>query len=156
MKKEERKDKDFIDVLQDLDNHSGSDLSGKKMTGLDLAGKDFSKCDLTGANFLNSNLSGCNFSSAKLDDTNFTGAHLSYTTWLGAKRNGSQIIKYASINIQTSNVNSDKSVYGFLVQNSRGKKVLINEPNIPEYEFVREKARTVTAMLYNLLTAEKW
>lgn len=141
----EKKDKEFIEILLEIDNHSGSDLSGKKLTGLDLQGKDFSKSNLSGSNFLMSNLCGCDFSSADLTDTNFTDSNLTSCQFDGSKRSGKQVLKYGSI------VNGKYSVYGFLVRDKKKTTVFINEANIPEYEYTMAKAKHETQLLYNLL-----
>lgn len=142
---EKKKDKDTIDVLLEIDNHSGSDYSNKKLTGLDLQDKDFSKSNLAGANFLQCNLAGSDFSCADLTGTNFTDANCAGVNWDGAKRNGKQVVKYGSI------VNGKYSVYGFLAKSKKKTVVLINEANIPEYEYTQAKAKRETALLYNLL-----
>jgi len=149
MKTEDKIDQEFVKQLLEKEDWSGVDLSGRKLVKLDLSGKNFSKCDLTGTNFLMCNLVGCDFTSSKLDGTEFTGANLLYAHFGGAKRNGFQVMKYASI------VVGDDCVYAFLVRNGKGKKVMINEPNKKEYEFSRSTAKTETAMLYNLLMHEK-
>ena len=141
----QKKDKDIIELLQEIDNHSGEDYSGQKLTSLDLQGKDFSKANLSKANFLMSNLCGCDFSSADITDTNFTDANMVSCQWDGAKRNGKQVLKYGSI------VNGKYSVYGFLVKDRKRTTVLINEANIPEYEYTMPKAKHETQLLYNLL-----
>jgi len=141
----EKKDKELIEIIQELDNHSGEDYSGEKLTGIDLQGKDFSKANLSGCNFLMSNMCGCDFSSADLTGANFTDTNLAACQFEGAKRKGKQILKYGSI------VNGKYSVYGFLVRDSKKTTVLVNEANIPEYEYTLPKAKHETKLLYNLL-----
>lgn len=141
-----KRDKELTEILKEIDNHSGTDLSGEKLTGLDLSGKDFSGCDLTGTNFLLANLTGCNFENAKLDQADFSGANLANANFKSAKRNGGQVLKHASI------IAGNKWLYGFLIQKDKKKKVLICEPNRPDYEFLQSTARNETAMLCNLLT----
>ena len=141
----EKKEKNLIDELLEIDNHSGVDLSKKKLAALDLSDKDFSKSSLVGTSFLMSNLAGCNFSSANITDADFTDANLTKCIWDGAIRNGKQVMKYACI------VNGDYSVYGFLVKSKSKTAVLINEANKPEYEYKQGTATHETQLLYNLL-----
>lgn len=142
---EQKKDKDLIEIIQELDNHVGADYSGKKLVGLDLQDKDFSKANLSNANFLFSNLAGCNFSSADLTDANFTDANMVNCIFDGTNRNGYQIEKYGCV------VNGGYSVYGFLAKAKKKTVVLINEANIQEYEYTQAKSKRETAILYNML-----
>ncbi len=139
------KNVELIKTLLESDDHKAEDLSGHKLFNLDLSKKDFSKSSFKGANLSGSNLSLCDLSSCDLTDANLEGAHLLNCTLDGAKRGKNQILQFASVTI------GDKSYYAFCCMSQSGMKVLINEPNVKEYEFKRGKASQMGAILYNFL-----
>jgi len=139
------KNKDLIKKLQATDKHQGSDLSGEMLFNIPLSKKDFSKSNFKNASLSGSDLSNCNLSSTDLTGTDLTATHLRFTDLTGAKRNGSQIIKRATVSID------DQHHYAFLCKSKAGKTVLINENNKQEYEFKRGNSTVIGAMLYNLL-----
>lgn len=140
------KNKDLIKTLIESDEHSGIDLSGHQLFNLSLPKKDFSKSSFKGSNLSGTNLSFCDLSSADLTEANLEGAHLYNCTLTGAKRSGKQILKHASIMV------GEKNYYAFLCKSQSGTVVLINEPNLKEYQFKMGKASQIGATLYNFLT----
>lgn len=144
--KKDKKDKDVINQILDLENNSGSDLKGQKLSSLDLQDKDFSSSDLTDVSFMMSNLKGCDFSNCNLTGVNFLYSNLSFAIFEGAHRNGNQILKHASI------VTDEISAYGFLcLKNGKTKTVYINEGNKPETEYKQSTVSDIGVALYQLL-----
>lgn len=139
------KNPDIIKKLHESDKHIGQDLSGHILFGESFRKKDFSKSSLEGSNLSGCDLSGCTFTNTDLTDTNLEGTHLHNTEIIGAKRAGKKIIGYASV------VVIGKAYYAFAVQGASGKRILINEPGVKEYEFKMAGKTMIGATLVNLL-----
>ena len=139
------KDPKIIAKLHESDKHIGQDLSGHILFGESFRKKDFSKSSLESADLSGCDLSGCTFVNTDLTDTNLEGAHLHNTEIIGAKRAGKQVTNYASV------VAKGKAYYAFEVQGAGGKKILINEPGVKEYEFKMAGKTMIGATLVNLL-----
>ncbi len=139
------KDPKIIAKLHESDKHIGQDLSKHILFGESFRNKDFSKSSLESADLSGCDLSGCIFTNTDLTDTNLEGTHLHNTEIIGAKRSGKKITNYASV------VVSGKAYYAFEVQGAAGKKILINEPGVKEYEFKMGTKTMIGATLVNLL-----
>ena len=139
------KDPKIIAKLHETDKHIGEDLSGHILFGESFRKKDFSKSSLESADLSGCDLSGCTFTNTDLTDTKLEGSHLHNTEITGAKRSGKKITAYASV------VVNGKGYYAFEVQGQGGKKILINEPGVKEYEFKMVKKTMIGSILVNLL-----
>lgn len=139
------KDPKIIAKLHESDKHIGLDLSGHILFGEIFRNKDFSKSSLESSDLSGCDLSGCIFLNTDLTDTNLEGAFLNNVEIVGAKRSGKKITGYASVAV------NGKSYYAFEVQGASGKKIMINEPGVKEYEFKMVKKTMIGATLVNLL-----
>lgn len=139
------KDPKIIKKLHESEKHIGKDLSGHILFGESFRKKDFSKSSLESTDLSGCDLSGCDFTNTDLTDTKFEGSNLHNAKIIGAKRSGKKITGFVFI------VVNGKGYYAFEIQGQSGKKILINEPGIKEYEFKMGKKTMIGGILVNLL-----